>query len=83
VREQLVLVNVEDLEAAETWVLFNHLISNVHGFVVGVAHTCLNVTQVHRFLEFFEPFSLRPLTSENLRCLLLLREGVGPCCIWW
>lgn len=42
-REELVLVNVEDLEAAQTWVLFDHLVADVHCFIISVVHAGLDV----------------------------------------
>jgi hypothetical protein len=59
VRQQLVLVNVEDLEAAKRWVLFDHRVTDVHSFVVGVADARLDVGQVQRVLPVEEPFLFR------------------------
>ena len=65
----LVFVDVENLQAAETWVLFDHLVPDVHRLVVSVVHACLDVAQVQLGLPFGEPLTLRPpWYSGLLRC---------------
>lgn len=50
VRQQLVLVNVEDLKTPKRWVLLDHGVTDVHSFVVGVADARLDVRKIQRVL---------------------------------
>lgn len=59
VGQQLVLVDVEHLQAAQAGVLFDHLVADVHGFVVSVTNASLDVLQVKRLPPFQEPVSWR------------------------
>jgi hypothetical protein len=55
----LVLVDVKDLEAAETRILFNHVVADVHGLVVGMPNASFDIGQVQLVLPFSKPLSLR------------------------
>ena len=57
-REELVLVDVEDLEAAQAWVLFDHLVADVHCFIISVVHAGLDVRQIQGLLPLSEPVLL-------------------------
>lgn len=57
VQEKLVLVDIENLEASEGWILLNHLVSNIHGFVIRMAYAGFNILQVETLLPFDEPLS--------------------------
>ena len=57
--QQLVLVNVEDLKAAQGWILLDHAVSDVHSFVVSVTNASFDVWQVQRGFPIHEPVFLR------------------------
>lgn len=57
--KKLIFVNVENLKAAKAWILFDHLVSDVHCLVVCVADACLDIWKVQRILPFDKPFTLR------------------------
>ena len=44
--QELIFINIENLKASKAWVLFDHLVSDVHGLVVGVADAGLDVWEV-------------------------------------
>ena len=56
--EELVLVDVEDLEAAQAWVLFDHLVADVHCFIISVVDAGLDVRQIQGLLPLSEPVLL-------------------------
>ena len=56
--QKLVLINVEDLEAAQTWVELHHLVSDMHGFVISVRNASFYVWQVQGLFPFGKPFLL-------------------------
>jgi len=75
VLKELVLIDVENLETAQTGVLLDHLVADVHRLVVGVAHACLNIADVECLLPSREPVTIWESSAVgNLKSITLLGE---------